>query len=330
MNQLDTAANTDKSHRPKSSRAIWITLAVLILLAGLGYYLWRSTQEIYTQQQNQITQLQAGLTKLEISSRDQQQQLADTNKHAQVLQDMAQQALDTANRKQKGWLLAEADYLMRIASHRLQISHDINGAIAALQGADQGLFETGDVTLYPVRQQLAKDVAALKALHQADIDGIVLALDQMSDQVANLPFKLADEEVKQQLAATSSTEDSRSFGSKILDAIMSLGSIKIHSGRAEHASTEQLQYQSMHILLSHLSSARLAALRFDSHQFAYDIGIAKQLLNKYYDLQDNRVKQILKDLDKYAVLELSPALPDISASWTRLQVARNKMGEAQR
>lgn len=312
--------------KKKSHKGIWISLLVLVLLSGAGFYGWQYYAAITAKHNAQLLQLQQDVARLQSNSREQDQQLDAIRKHTQTLQDMAQQALDIGNRHQKGWLLAEADYLMRIASHRLQISHDINGAIAALQSADQGLFETGDITLLPVRQQLAKDVAALKALHQADIDGIVLALDQMSDQIASLPYKPADEELKQQLPDEVASDTSTpGIADKIFDAIKALGNIKIHRGRAQRASDEQQQYQGMHLLLSHLSSARLAALRLDTKQFVYDLGIAQQLLNRYYDLRDNRVIQMNKDLNKYLLIKLSPNLPDISASWTRLQTARNKI-----
>lgn len=331
MNNNEEITMSASTAGKKSHIGIWLAFLLLALLSGAGFYLWQYYAAITADQQVQLLTLQQELAKVQSTSREHDQQLLAIKEHTQTVQDMAQQALDISNRHQKGWLLAEADYLMRIATHRLQISHDINGAIAALQSADQGLFETGDISLLPVRQQLAKDVAALKTLHQADIDGIVLALDQMSDQVASLPFKSADEEVTQQIADSSTkTTDKPNIGDKILAAIKALGNIKIHKGRVQQASDDQQQYQSMHLLLSHLSSARLAALRFDTRQFAYDAGIAQKLLAKYYDLHDNRVSQMNSDLEKYLHIELSPNLPDISASWTKLEIARNKIVESQK
>ena len=135
--------------KKKSHKGIWISLFVLVLLSGAGFYGWQYYAAITAKHNARLLQLQQDVARLQSNSREQEQQLDAIRKHTQTLQDMAQQALDIGNRHQKGWLLAEADYLMRIASHRLQISHDINGAIAALQSADQGLFETGDITLLP-------------------------------------------------------------------------------------------------------------------------------------------------------------------------------------
>ena len=340
-NEHASTSSTDKKRG--AGTAVWLLLILMIaLISGAGYYFWHSTSNNFSQQQTQITGLELELAQVQSALAEQTKKLEATHQQALVIQDLAQQAMDMGNRRQKGWLLAEADYLMRIASHRLQISNDINGAIAALQSADQGLFESSDVTLLPVRQQLVKDIAALKLLHQPDVDGIVLTLDQMSDQVATLPYKSADEEVQQQTAesttlastltstpASTSVEAPKTgLSDKIMDAIKALGNIKIHRGRIKTASDEQQQYQSMHILLSHLSSARLAALRVDTKQFAYDIGIAKNILNKHYDLRDNRVAKMHKDLEKFMQVELAPPLPDISSSWTKLQVARNKIVES--
>lgn len=332
MNETDNHPDTEiKQPKKKSAVAIWITLIVLIALAGGGFYLWKVLNNTLTLQQDQLTKLQQQLSQTQTTVQTHNQQIIAAAKQSKALQDMAQQAIDMGNRRQKGWILAEADYLMRMATRRLQISRDVNGAIAALQGADQGLHETGDLTLLPVRQQLAKELAALKALHQVDLDGMTLALDQMSDHVASLPFKAVDDEIKDQLPDTTIAETpEKSLGDKIIDTIMAIGDIKIHHRNVRHASDEQQHYQNEHMLLSHLASARLAALRFDAKQFAYDINLAQQILIKYYDVRDNRVAQMSKDLAEFSRLELAPALPDISASWRILQSARNKVVETQK
>jgi uroporphyrin-III C-methyltransferase len=332
MNDSDNLLDTEFTPSTKKSSAwIWILLLLLALVAGASYYFWFFLTNRYAQQQDQITTLQLSLSKLQENVVTHDQQITAAEKHTQTLQDMAQQALDLGNRRQKGWVLAEADYLMRIASHRLQISRDINSAIAALQGADQSLHEIGDLSLFPVRQQIAKDLTALKALRQVDIDGLILTLNQMSDQVVNLPMKSIEDEIREQLpdTATSDTATS-SISDKIIDTIKSIGDIKIHQRGVSPATSEQRHYRNERMLINHLTSARLAALRFDTKQFVYDIKLAQQTLNKDYDGHDNRVSQMSRELTVFSQIELAPALPDISASWRMLQSARNKLAETQK
>ena len=273
MNDSDNLLDNELTPPAKKSSAwIWILLLLLVSVAGTSYYFWIFLSDRFAQQQDQITTLQSSLSKLQKNVVTHDQQITAAEKHTQTLQDMSQQALDLGTRRQKGWVLAEADYLMRIASHRLQISRDINSAIAALQGADQSLHETGDLTLFPVRQQITKDLAALKALHQVDIDGLILTLNQMSDQVVNLPMKSIDDQIRDQLPDTPATDTSNSsISDKIIDTIKSIGDIKIHQRGVSPATSEQRHYRNERMLINHLTSARLAALRFDTTQFAYDI-----------------------------------------------------------
>lgn len=332
MNETDTHPDHEiKPPEKKSSITVWLILIILLSLAGGGFYVWQNLNKTLARQQDQLTTLQQQLSQTQATVQTHNQQIIAAAKQAKNLQDMAQQAIDMGNRRQKGWLLAEADFLMRMATRRLQISRDINGAMAALRGADQGLHEIGDLSLLPVRQQLAKELAALKALPQVDLDGMTLALDQMSDHVTTLPFKAVDDEIREQLPDTKSAPSpEKNLGEKIIDTIMAIGDIKIHHRTVRPATEEQQHYRNEHLLLSHLASARLAALRFDAKQFAYDINLAQQILIKHYDVRDNRVAQMSKDLAEFSRLELAPALPDISASWRMLQSVRNRIAETQK
>lgn len=332
MNDSANTLDSDtQAATKKSSKALWITLILLLAISGGAYYLWHLLNTTIAQQQNQLLNLQQQLSRTQDIVQQHDKQIIMAAKHSQNLQDMAQQAIELGTRHQKGWMLAEADYLIRIANRRLQISHDINGAIAALQGADQALNEIGDLSLLPVRRQITRDLAALKALRQVDIDGISLALDQMSDHVAGLPFKSRDDEIKQQTESTTdaaqATNQEKGLTDKLIDTIMSIGDIKIYHHTLQPVSDEQKRFQAEYTLLSHLASARLAALRFDAKQFAYDINVAQQTLTRNYDTKDNRVAQMLKDLAGFATVELAPVLPDITASWRSLQTARSKISE---
>lgn len=333
MNQSDdTSGNESVLPKKKPATAMWFALILLTTIAGGGFYLWQKLNNSLTGQQHQLTQLQLQVREMETRVQAHNQQIMAAEKNVQALRDMAQQAMDLGNRQQKGWLLAEADYLMRMANRRLQISRDIPGAMAALQGANQSLHETGDISLLPVRQQLAKELAALKALPQTDIDGIALTLDQMCTLVYGLPFRPVTDDIREQLPESANPDITaeKNLSDKIIDAIMAIGDIKIHQRSVQPVRSEQQQYQTEYLLLNHLVSARLSALRFDAKQFVYDISLAQQILNKYYDIQDTRVAQMSKELAGFSRIELVPALPDITASWNRLQVARSKTVEIQK
>src|SRR5690554_6547046 len=89
----------------------------------------------------------------------------------------ARELLEAGNRTRTDWLLAEAEYLLRIANQRLLIEKDIKGALSALESADEVLSESDDIGVFPVRQQLAREVLSLRGIQGVDRTGMYLKLD---------------------------------------------------------------------------------------------------------------------------------------------------------
>ena len=98
----------------------------------------------------------------------------------------ARELLEAGNRTRTDWLLAEAEYLLRIANQRLMIEKDIRGAMSALEAADEVLTESDDIGVYPVRQQLAREILALKGLTGVDRTGLYLTLEAAIDSIHQL------------------------------------------------------------------------------------------------------------------------------------------------
>ncbi len=337
-----TQDSSDKANAPKQTKTpktttksgshsltILLILMVAIACGSGGYYLWQKQLHLINTQRADTNRLQLQLKQILMRS-DKLDQSIKTNagliqlleKQQTLNTELSQRALDVTNRAQRDWVIAEIDYLLRIANRRLQIARDINSSIAALQGADQRIHDLGDLKMLPIRKQLAKDIGNLKALHQIDVNGAALALDQMISHLGNLPYKSIQEEVKTQLEiANKATGDKQEEGfvDSVIDTVMKIGDIKVHERSIQPASTAQQQQQIEQILRNHLLGARLAVLRFDQQQFSHDINASQKLIHLHYKSTDNRVKQIQKDLTEFANVNLVPALPDISKSWNMLQ-----------
>jgi uroporphyrin-III C-methyltransferase len=337
-------ATTEPVVNETKSGSGYFTLILLIIVATAaaagGFYLWQQQQiliknqlatsedlafklrQIKTQENSKVDTLKQGIE----SNKQLLNYLASDQKQ---MVDISQKAIEVSNRGQKGWILAEIDYLLRIANRRLQIARDTNGAIAALQGANQRIYDLGDLTLFNIRQQLSKDIAQLKALHKIDVNGAAMAIDQMIDHLSDLPFKSVEDEVKAQFknadtssnieAASESTSDD--FIDSVINTVMKIGEIKVHHRSLEVASNAKQQDQLEQILRTHLLGARLAVLRYDQKQFAHDIQQSQQILHLHYKENDNRISQIQSDLSGFSNLNLMPDLPDITKSWVLLQAA---------
>jgi uroporphyrin-3 C-methyltransferase len=81
------------------------------------------------------------------------------------------------------WLLAEAEYLMRLAQQRLVLERDTLGALSILQSADKVLADAADTNLITVRQQLAREMAALAAVRSVDREGLYVQISLMIESV---------------------------------------------------------------------------------------------------------------------------------------------------
>ena len=106
----------------------------------------------------------------------QEQQLAEENVNLQEREAELRAAVADVHRRvgRSGtqWMIAEAEYLLRIANDRLILARDTNSARVALGLADQRLRDTKDPGWAGVREQIARDIARLSAFEAPDSAGI--------------------------------------------------------------------------------------------------------------------------------------------------------------
>lgn len=313
---------------------LWVVIIILLFstTGAAGYYLWQQQLMMQELQLSQTSDLQTKIDGLQQTT-DDQAALIDTSSgqikslqdEQQLITEVAQKAIDITNRQQKDWILAEIDYLLRMANRRLQIARDINSAIAAMQSADQRLHDLADLSLFDIRKQLSKDISNLKALHQVDVNGTAMALDQMLVHLSELPFKSVIDEVKTQLENDQNTGDSgpiveeTGFVDSVLNTFMKIGDIKVHDRSIEPASSREQQQFIEQMLRTYLLGARLAVLRYDQTQYLHDLEQAQNLLHSHFKVSDNRVNQMKSDLATFASINLTPDLPNINQSWSMLQ-----------
>ncbi len=207
---------------PKSRGGLWMSLVLLLmifLLAGAGYYLLNQldnkllaqsnkmqtedqrvielTKQI-TQFQTQFTDLQTRLTaaNAEATSSDESynQKLAEfSQRYDEKLasQHQAQQEVILRLQRQLGktrgdWLLADAEYLLSIAGQRLHLTGDLNTTAEALKAASQRLRESGDGAEFKIREQIAKELAAVEAIKNTDIVGTYSTLQVLIERIEKL------------------------------------------------------------------------------------------------------------------------------------------------
>jgi len=326
-----------KAVKPKGR--VLAGLAFLIALLGVGgvaylYYMLvylQPLQDVRTQntelsarygqlQQELQTQLDAAQAQtsssLQALQTEQAERLAG-NEEA-VLKSL-NEALHTAPPSQREWKLAEAEYLMRIANHRVLMEQDSVGAMNLLQAADQIMADLDDFALHQVRARLADEIIALRQVPRNDLQGIYLQLEAIKSQLDNLPLPTPTflrEEVD------SGAE--RSAWQSLLEELKRFIRIRpLDSGEALQPllAPEEVRYLELNLRLS-LEQAQLATLKRQQEVYEQSLLNVRRWLVDHVDVQDLRTQALLANIDELLILELARPLPEISESLNELLTLR--------
>lgn len=236
----------------------------------------------------------------------------------------AQALLEAGSRTRTDWLLAEAEYLLRVANQRLVIEKDFRGALAALKEGDKVLAETDDIGTYPVRQALAKEILALKGLTGVDRTGLYLQLEASIASIQKLTDSALAGETPPSLAQTATEPDPtdnplQRAWHKVRSTLAQVIVVRrLDEPVKPLMSPEQSAYARLNMQLM-LEEAEMAVLR--GHQALYERALSKALaaLGDWYDDSDSRIAAIESTLTDLKEKNIDPQLPDISTSLNLLK-----------
>lgn len=179
--------------------ALAIALSI-VLPSGLAFYTYQQNIQYQTQISTLQSQLQdtktlvqkelaanqeASVLKVEAVSHKTETRLAQQQRSIDSLQ-LA--IADVKGRRPNDWLLAEADYLVKLAGRKLFLEHDVQSATELMESADQRIAALNDPSLVQLRQSLANDIMSLKSIPIIDKDGLVLRITALQQQVDKLPL----------------------------------------------------------------------------------------------------------------------------------------------
>ena len=326
----ETVQATPLPQKPKGRGllTVFTLLAVtLAIAAGAGsYFVWRaftaaeqfSTQHLAAAEQ-QITTLREDTQHLKQDLSEQVTTRLKVLQDEQRAQQTSLAALHAQLRRQgMDQAVAEAEYLVRIANHRLALERDLPGALQSLGLADQRLHESSDPVASEIRLKLKEDLDNLLAVKMPDLGKLARTLTQMSDDVTDLPLS------GRQPGATSTSVKPEPRGwrealSKLWDDINGL--IVIRHGLK--GSTPLLSPNEEFILRQHLrlefATARFALLQGNTRIFRDVLRSLRAILTTHFDVEAEAVKSMLTGITELEQTELQPYLPPVSLSLQLLQ-----------
>lgn len=350
------AAAAATTAAPAKAGGIWIgVLALLVALgaAGAAGYLWWTGQ----QEQGASTARLADIDTVVADSNRQldnvrEQLAAQSAASDELIRDVGaleerlasqrrqldelplrlsrlEQALDevpgVAAQSRAAWLLAEAEYYLRIANAQLQLARQPDVALRAMALADEKLRDVADPGLTPVRARLADEMTALRALPQPDTEGLILRIGSLSRELDELPLNRKGQETYGQLA---SADDAMSgwarAWARIREALLSLVRVKKTDEQVTPLRTPAEESLLLRRLETTLEMARLALLQGEGALYRGLLDNVKNELRRHFDTDAPAVRAAINELTDLSRTELPDSLPDISGSLELLRRLGNE------
>lgn len=336
--QLPAPIAKEQPSRPKVWPVWVISIIALISVAALALWNWQqwNSQQATLQTLNNLQQNTSQLESLYGSSGNQQSQRLQSLEdklssqreliatQQRQIDHNARELLEAGNRTRTDWLLAEAEYLLRIANQRLMIEKDIGGALSALEATDEVLTESDDIGVYPVRQQLAREILTLKGISSVDRTGLYLTLEAAIDSIHQLTDQALISEQAPGFLASSQAEDSaeadgepgmlakawQKFKSTLMQVVVVR---RLDESVKPLLSPDQSAYARLNLQLM-LEEAEMAVLRGNQPLYERSLAKAKAAVSDWYDASNPRVSALSNTLEELSTRNVAPDLPDISKS----------------
>jgi uroporphyrin-3 C-methyltransferase len=278
--------------------------------------------------QRELRDSQSAMEKT-LAQRGRQQEQALQRFEAALAQQGAELQRFSANDR-KAWLLAEAEYLLRLANQRLVMATDVVSAQALLASADSILVELDDPSLYEARAAVAADLAAVRAVPRVDVQGVYLSLAALVEQADKLViFQLPDAEEQPEVAAEETWQARLEQGYE--EALGKLSDYVIIRRRDVPMQAlmdpqwEGLVRQNLRMLLE---QAQVALLSSNQLLYRESLERAGYWVAEFFESDEAASRAMAREISDLQAREVAVTLPDLSRSLTALDQAITKRLQA--
>lgn len=321
----DTPTEPKKANKPRRQGSSWpLRFAVLLSLGmgaaalGGGYYLYQQLIDQFHQtkslEESTARALQAPMDRLGQLEQRQRQVAALEQELGRLTADQLALEKRLANLSQKtpdDWLIAEADYLVRMAGRKLWLELDPGTALSLLKAADERIAAMQDPALFKLRKALAADMDQVASVRNTDIAGNVYALDEVMKRLEQLtPGHNKHEYTPDEVDTLSESIDdwqtnlAKSWQALVRDFV----TVRHRSKDITPLLAPDQEWYLKQNIRAKLLQAQLALYRHDERSFREAVVTASGWVKLYFSQEQGSGAQVIESLDELANLRID-AIP---------------------
>lgn len=317
-----------------------LAVAVLALLA-VGVLAWwgeRSVREAVREASEAVTRASestTALTRIEGALERQQAQLQALAQRLAKAEEATRRALERraadSARAVRLWRLAEVEYLVQAADERLTLAADPRAAERALALAAERLAAAAGRTETALRAAVIDARERVAAVTVPDVQALVLEVAAVRAAAQRLPIPGLEPPpvaASSEAAPAAQRGDWRGALRALWQDLKGLVAVE----RLDDSQALMLGARGRRLLSlalgAELEAARLAALQRAPGAWRAALTAARELLERYYVLDDPEVQRLRARLEELAARPLEPGpLPDLGPLLAQVRAARETAGE---
>jgi uroporphyrin-3 C-methyltransferase len=335
----DALPEEEEHHPAKQSSGSTLAFLATVIALGAGggvFYLWQQQLTIQSENRALEQRIDSLLSVVEERHRDQLARIDTVAEHRHAQSEEQLERVEGAIQELRGrigmehreWAVAEVEYLLRIAEHRLHLERDQSAALALLHEARNLLALQEQAEYLPVLRLLDTDIRKLTAVSLPDRGTLAAELGDLAATITALPLAVVETtgvaaqpsaETAPRAAETSESSGWRRVVGMIWQDIRSLVTI-----RREGVAPRPLLQPDQHYFLKQnlqlkLETARLALLAGNNRTYRDALAEADEWLQRFFDTSATAVTGARATIARLAAIELQPQLPVIGQSRQLLQ-----------
>ncbi len=323
--QTPPATTKDEQKKPSQKLSI---LAIIIALLGTGGVAFQLQQQ-NSQYQAQITALQNQLQQTQSAMSNELNQVkqetvakaTEVTHKAEVVLAQQQKSIeslqlamaDVKGRRPNDWLLAEADYLVKLAGRKLFLEHDVVSATSLMESADQRIAALNDPSLVPLRKAMAKDITDLKTIPLIDRDGLVLRLTALQQQVDQLPLANAILPEAKTVEKQQVSDDINNWQNNLMASLKAFSenfiTFRTRDGNVIPLLSPEQHFYLKENIKAKIETAIKAVYQEQGEVYTTSLTTAEAWSQAFFNQDNNTVKEFTQSLKQLSEQKNSGAIP---------------------